>query len=110
MKTFVFAILLLGVSASGGAQWLDHPTAGIPRTANGDPNLAAPTPRTADGKPDFSGLWTRTTRTYAGAFKPLDPSVTELVDQRAEKLSEGERRGTVSSAWTWLPRCARCSI
>jgi hypothetical protein len=39
------------------AQWLKYPTAGVPRTADGKANLAAPTPRTADGKPDFSGLW-----------------------------------------------------
>ena len=39
------------------AQWLNYPTAGIPRTANGKPNLSAPAPRTADGKPDISGLW-----------------------------------------------------
>jgi len=28
------------------AQWLRYPTAGIPRTADGKPNLAAPAPRT----------------------------------------------------------------
>jgi len=39
------------------AQWLNFPTPGIPRTADGKPNLTAPTPRTAEGKPDFSGLW-----------------------------------------------------
>ena len=86
MKTSVLAVLLLAVSASTAAQWLDHPTRGIPRTASGAPNLTAPAPRTADGKPDLSGLWTRTSRTDAGAFKPLDPSVTELVDQRAENF------------------------
>lgn len=86
MKTSVVAILLLGLSASSVAQWLDHPTPGIPRAANGEPNLTAPAPRTADGKPDLSGLWTRTSRTDAGTFKPLDPSVAELVDQRAENF------------------------
>jgi hypothetical protein len=40
-----------------GAQWLDWPTPGIPRTADGKPNLTAPAPRTPDGKPDLSGLW-----------------------------------------------------
>ena len=39
------------------AQWLNYPTAGVPRTANGSPDLNAPTPRTSDGKPDFSGVW-----------------------------------------------------
>ena len=39
-----------------GAQWLSFRTPGIPRTAEGKPNLSAPTPRTPDGKPDLSGL------------------------------------------------------
>jgi hypothetical protein len=30
---------------------------GVPRTADGRPNLNAPAPRSADGKPDFSGVW-----------------------------------------------------
>jgi hypothetical protein len=38
-------------------QWLDHPTAGVPRTPDGKPDLAAACPRTADGKPDLTGLW-----------------------------------------------------
>ena len=44
-------------SASAQTQWLDYPTAGIPRLPNGKPNLTAPTPRAADGKPDLSGIW-----------------------------------------------------
>jgi hypothetical protein len=51
----VAALSLLPVSLS--AQWLDFRTPGIPRTADGKPNLTAPAPRTADGKPDLSGLW-----------------------------------------------------
>ena len=39
------------------AQWLDWPTPGIPRSADGKPNLTAPAPRTPEGKPDLSGLW-----------------------------------------------------
>jgi hypothetical protein len=40
------------------AQWTNHPTKGIPRTADGKPNLLAPFPRTADGRPDLTGIWT----------------------------------------------------
>src|ERR1700704_5973570 len=39
------------------AQWLKYPTAGVPRSRDGKPNLTAPTPRTREGKPDFSGIW-----------------------------------------------------
>jgi hypothetical protein len=49
------ASFLLTVSLS--AQWLDWRTPGIPRTADGRPDLAAPAPRTHDGNPDLSGLW-----------------------------------------------------
>ena len=49
-----FASLLC---APAPAQWLNYPTRGIPRTADGKPNLSAPAPKTADGKPDLSGVW-----------------------------------------------------
>ncbi|MEP6961216.1 MAG: hypothetical protein ABI995_04015 [Acidobacteriota bacterium] len=39
------------------AQWIHYPTAGVPKTAQGKPNLSAPAPKTRDGKPDFSGMW-----------------------------------------------------
>jgi len=39
------------------AQWLNYPTANVPRTKDGKPDLAAPAPRLADGHPDFSGVW-----------------------------------------------------
>jgi hypothetical protein len=55
MNRGILAILLLLPPAFG--QWLNLRTPGIPRTADGKPNLAAPAPKTADGKPDLSGLW-----------------------------------------------------
>src|SRR4051812_38487598 len=49
--------LLTVASTAASAQWLDHPTADIPRTPDGKPNLTAPVPRTPDGKPQLAGLW-----------------------------------------------------
>jgi hypothetical protein len=39
------------------AQWVHYPTSGVPRLADGKPNLSAPAPRAKDGKPDLSGVW-----------------------------------------------------
>jgi hypothetical protein len=47
--------MLLGALAP--AQWLNYPTAGVPRLPNGKVNLAAAAPRTSDGKADLSGIW-----------------------------------------------------
>ncbi len=54
------------------AQWPSYPTVGVPRSADGKPDLTAPAPRTSDGKPDLSGIWN-----YAGILgfrgRPPDP-------------------------------------
>jgi hypothetical protein len=55
-----FAVLSFFFSASAFGQWLNYPTPGVPRKADGSANLSAPTPRMPDGKPDLSGLWTNT--------------------------------------------------
>jgi hypothetical protein len=57
MDRIAIAVALWLLPVSLGAQWLNLPTPGIPRTADGKPNLTAPAPRTPDGKPDLSGLW-----------------------------------------------------
>jgi len=86
--------VLLALSAPLGAQWLNQPTAGIPRTADGKPNLTAPAPRTPDGKPDLSGLWTKISPKYsrniAADLKPDDiqPWARALVEQRREDLGK----------------------
>ncbi len=74
------------------AQWMNYPTAGIPRTKDGKPNLAAPAPRTRKGKPDFSGVWsapdfsTRYLENLAadGVEVPLRPDAAALYKSRVE--------------------------
>ena len=51
------ATTLCLLSGSLAAQWPKHPTPGVPRKADGNPDLSAPVPRSAYGKPDLSGVW-----------------------------------------------------
>ena len=51
------AIVFSISTAPAQAQWIHYKTPGIPRTADGKPDLSAPAPRMPDGKPDLSGLW-----------------------------------------------------
>jgi len=55
MKIPILVFALLSVNAF--AQWPDYPTAGVPKTADGKPDLTGPTPKAANGKPDLSGVW-----------------------------------------------------
>jgi hypothetical protein len=92
------AILAVAWSApivtSLNAQWLHQATPGIPRTADGKPNLAAPAPRTPDGKPDLSGLWNKISPKYsrniAADLKPgeVQPWAEALVQKRKEDLGK----------------------
>lgn len=66
---------VLLASALALAQWLNYPTAGIPRLPDGKPNLSAPAPRRPDGKPDLYGIWEPTpkyVRDLAADLKPGD--------------------------------------
>ncbi|HUA19094.1 MAG TPA: hypothetical protein VMB25_10145 [Bryobacteraceae bacterium] len=68
-------ITLTAAPAFVHAQWLNYPTPGIPRTADGRPNLSAPAPRAADGRPDLSGLW-QTQSAPPEVLKRLIPDAT----------------------------------
>jgi hypothetical protein len=59
----VLTVMVL-ITTGAQAQWLTYPTPGIPRLADGKPDLNAPAPRTADGKPDLSGIWRTPTPKY----------------------------------------------
>lgn len=94
MKTFALAIVLSVLATPLAAQWLKHPTPGIPRTPDGKPNLTAPAPRTPDGKVDLSGLWQRISPKYrrniAADLKAgeIQPSAQALVQRRTEDLGK----------------------
>jgi hypothetical protein len=81
----------LALCSAVPAQWLNYPTPGIPRTADGKPNLSAPAPHTADGKPDFSGLWRHQPSTSGETDKAMQtiqaqPWAEELSKKRRENL------------------------
>jgi hypothetical protein len=94
MKEFLIALTAVALSAPVSAQWLNQPTAGLPRTPDGKPNLSAPAPRTPDGKPDLSGLWTKISPKYsrniAADLKAdeIQPWARLLVEQRREDLGK----------------------
>src|SRR5215469_7665734 len=71
MKVRLLPAIAFLLSLPLAAQWLKYTTPGIPRLADGKPNLSAPVPRTADGKPDLYGLWIADKPPQALAAEPL---------------------------------------
>jgi hypothetical protein len=80
-------------AALASAQWLNYPTAKIPRTRDGKPNLSAPAPRTRDGKPDLSGIW----------MPELDPKLKGTNGEALNKLFIDVSRGLPPGALSMEP-------
>jgi hypothetical protein len=78
MRGTITAAMVVLMSAIGIAQWVHYPTAGIPRKADGTPDLAAPAPRLPDGKPDLSGLWRGNPRRCTSASGQSIPCGVEI--------------------------------
>ena len=83
-RTLVATVVGTALLASAlQAQWLKHPTPGIPRRPDGTPNVDPSAPRMADGKPDLSGIWSEPTGKY----------VRNLAAEGPDVLAQGQMSG-----------------
>ena len=89
MRLFLAALALCAGTMPASAQWLDRPWPGIPRTADGKPNLAAPAPRGPDGKPDLTGVWNSPPLVARPDPADLQPWVLDLVRQHQQDYFKG---------------------
>ena len=89
-----WAAAALACAIPASAQWQGHPTPGIPRTADGTPNLSAPAPRTANGGPDLSGIWLAS-RAVFNLSQALKRGETISFTAEGKRLFD-ERRATES--------------
>ena len=88
--------VLLGAMAlpdAAEAQWWENVPNKIPRTASGEPDLAAPALRTKDGHPDLSGIWNPHSNKYlrniAADLKPEDVPFQPWAKQVAAERADG---------------------
>ncbi|HEX4593681.1 MAG TPA: hypothetical protein VH157_05385 [Bryobacteraceae bacterium] len=112
-----FLAFLFALAPPASAQWLNYPTARVPRLRDGKPNLSAPAPRTKDGKPDLSGIWQLEARCppegcgdYPAAPEfgdlgarlqgglPYQPWARELVEKRWAQLGKDDPVGSCRPA------------
>ena len=85
------AVMVLGLAAPTlQAQWLNYKAPGMPRTADGKVNLAAPTPRTADGKPDLSGTWHAQQGYFGNLGKDLKPGELLMLPWAEARVQENQ--------------------
>jgi hypothetical protein len=94
---WLLPIVFIGImSAPAFSQWLNYPSAGVPRTPDGKPDLSAPMPRRADGKPDLSGIWVADTPKYLGNLAadsgpvPFQPWAEKLYNERKANLGKDD--------------------
>jgi hypothetical protein len=99
MRPFLAAISVVLLTMSVGAQWLNNPTFGIPRTRDGKPDLSAPAPPTSDGKPDFSGVWTGPEYSPRPDPRDVQTWAKEAAQRHGESFFKDRPHVPVSSHW-----------
>ena len=93
MTARLFPLVLLLVTTPLAAQWLGLDTPGIPRTADGSPDMFAPVPRADDGHPDLTGLWLPV-QASGSVFDPanVQPWAREVMADRKDRYFEDDPR------------------
>lgn len=87
--------MIVVMSGTAPAQWLNLTLPNTPRTPDGQPDLTAPTPKTPDGKQDLTGIWRVASGKYLqniGADLgelPFQPWAAALYKERADALGKG---------------------
>jgi hypothetical protein len=89
MRLLLTALVLSVGTMPAAAQWLDRPWPGIPRTADGKPDLTAPAPRGPNGKPDLTGIWSGPNPEAVLDPANEKPWVNALVRQRQREYHKG---------------------
>ena len=86
-------IVTLLATVSLAAQWRNIPSDGIPRGADGKPDMNAAAPRTAAGKPDLSGIYQPNMRYFQNLAAdigienvPMTPEARKIHTARATGL------------------------
>jgi hypothetical protein len=110
MRVLAFVAAVLVTGAAANAQWLRYPTPGIPRKADGTPDLRARVPRAANGKPILAGLWRPNGRVIfdiaagmkPGETIPYQPWAEALVNER--RLNDARDDPTASCIVGGVPR------
>jgi hypothetical protein len=89
MRLLLAALALVVGTCPAAAQWLDRPWEGIPRTADGKPNLKAPAPLGTGGHPDLTGIWSGPVPETNADPANAQPWVNDLVRQRQREYHKG---------------------